>query len=119
MNILDMVAEGISPHARVDGVNLIAQRSGGGMVMLVGSSRNDTLTYGTDETHQLIVADVIVVPRLVLASNHLRGAGANGLVTQGLSDQDGWRQHGRLVVGIEDRPGRDRLSAELQNRFFR
>jgi hypothetical protein len=54
-----------------------------GTVGLVGASRIDSgahpLRYGSDRAHQLIVGEIIVRPRVVVATDALRGHGANGL----------------------------------------
>jgi hypothetical protein len=81
-------------------MNLVVQQQSDGIVLVVGTMKGATaLAFGGTQTHQLLLGDAIVRPRLVLESNHLRGMGLSGIVTGGMADWDEWRQHGRVLLG--------------------
>lgn len=58
-----------------------------GLVTFVGSSQRrpgpNPLRYGSERTHQLIVGDVVVIPRAVIATDALVGHGLGGLLVSG------------------------------------
>jgi hypothetical protein len=71
---------------------LVVQDQGDGLVSFVGSSNGagpHPLRFGSSETHQLIVGEVIVRPHRVTHSSARKGSGLAGLVTDpfhGLAD---------------------------------
>lgn len=51
-------------------------------ISFVGASRvGIPLRFGSDRTHQLIVGDLIVIPRAVIATDVMQGHGLAGLIT--------------------------------------
>jgi hypothetical protein len=73
-------------HARRGPAWLYVQDHGPGLVSFVGASRIPTtppqrhpLRYGSDRPHQFVLGEVIVRPRLVVATGTLVGTGLAGL----------------------------------------
>ncbi len=112
---LNLYLKGIPGALRVS-VHFIVQDQGPGVVSFVGASRIDKdhipsrnipgnreepghpLRYGSKETHQLIVGDLIVIPKVVIGSNKFTGHGLAGLATSALGDPDGWTD-GNIIIG--------------------
>lgn len=60
------------------------QHQGDGIVSFIGSSKVpgvNPLRYGSSRCHQFLVGELIVRPRLVVASDALTGEGLSGLLT--------------------------------------
>lgn len=51
-------------------------------------------------THTLVLCDVIIRPRLVIASNHCRGMGATGILTTAMADADTWLSEGKVIIDM-------------------
>jgi hypothetical protein len=75
-------------HARRGPAWLYVQDHGPGLVSFVGASRTPArppqrhpLRYGSDRPHQFVVGEVIVRPRLVVATSTLTGDGLASLAT--------------------------------------
>ena len=66
-------------------------------VSFVGASRNHALTFGADETHILVVGELVVRPHLIVASNKFIGSGLGGLIT---TTPDEWI-HERIIYNYE------------------
>ena len=49
------------------------------------------LTFGSDNTHQLIFGDCFVRPKLVLESNEFRGRGIASIATDAFMETDKWQ----------------------------
>jgi hypothetical protein len=66
---------------------LYVQNQGPDIVSFVGASRIEgvgaghPLRYGSERTHQLIIGEMIIRPRLALGTDALRGEGLGQLVT--------------------------------------
>lgn len=54
------------------------------------------LTFDSKKTHQLILGDVFIRPRLVFESDHLKGAGISGIFTSGFTETDDWIAGGMI-----------------------
>src|SRR6185369_8546961 len=65
---------------------MYVQDQGKGVVTFVGSSRSEDLRYGSDQTHQFILGELIVRPHLVMGTNTLRGSGITQLLTRNHTD---------------------------------
>ncbi len=72
------------------------QNQGKAGVLFVGASRLSDMCYGSDKTHCLVVGEIIVRPHLIVASDHLQGAGISGLVREG-GDIDDWAERGLVL----------------------
>ncbi len=70
-------------------------KSGSGCAF-VGASKDSSFMCNAEETHVLLIGDLIVLPDLAIASNHLRGYGAAGLLTD--DGNDLWLENGRVIV---------------------
>ena len=55
------------------------------------------LLYGSEKTHQLILADAFIRPRLVYDTNAFRGSGLSHLATSGFADIEKWQNEGELL----------------------
>jgi len=66
---------------------MYVQDAGAGTVSLVGASRvaqpAHPLRYDSGRCHQFVIAELIVRPHLVVATDALRGSGLAGLATGG------------------------------------
>jgi hypothetical protein len=81
--------------------HLIVQKGDneGHTVAIAALSRSEgqhPLLFGSTKTHQLVVGELIVVPKLVMESNHLQGSGMSHMFTFGLGDAEGWQEHGSV-----------------------
>ena len=81
---------------------MYVQDMGDGTVGLVGASRIGSgahpLRYGSDRAHQLIIGEVIIRPRVVVATDALTGHGAAGLF---LGPHGTALANGELLIGAE------------------
>lgn len=75
----------------------VVQDQGPGTVAIVGASRDTSVRYKSEKTHQLIIGELIVRPHLVVESDHLAGAGLSGLLTTGDTIED-WVRHGKVII---------------------
>jgi hypothetical protein len=50
--------------------------------------------------HTLVCCDVLIRPHLVIASDHLTGTGAAGILTSsdGLASAEAWMKHGTILI---------------------
>jgi len=56
------------------------------------------LVKGSQKTHQLILGDAIIRPRIIAESNHLRGVGLAGIMTSSDGwDMQAWAEKGKLL----------------------
>lgn len=75
-------------------MNLIVQSVEGDKVVGVfQTSMGQQLLMGSQMTHQLIMGDVFVRPRLAFESNDFRGRGLTSLLTNGFTEVDTWMKH--------------------------
>lgn len=80
-------------------INMISQEVEGEKVTGVfQTSIGLPLRFNSQRTHILILGDLVFRPRLVIASDHLRGSGFAGLAKDGFADMDGWLQHGDIIL---------------------
>ena len=84
-------------HARQTDGFVIVQDMGEAGQLYVGLSKGHELSYEAPETHVLIIGNMIVTPKLVMASNHLRGSGIAHVATSG-GNADEWVAAGRVVL---------------------
>jgi hypothetical protein len=109
-------------HARRVGAWMYVQDQGGGVVSFVGASRHPDgarpdgspaaagahpLRYGSGRPHQLLVGELIVRPRLAVATSALAGMGLGGLATHD-HDLRGMLADGEVLLnqdGITVDPG--------------
>lgn len=83
---LDMTAVLCGEHARHAPAWMYVQDAGPGVVSFVGASRVQggqphPLRYGSPRTHLFVVGELVVRPRLVVATDTLRGMGLAMLAT--------------------------------------
>jgi hypothetical protein len=79
------------------------QSQGPGVVSFVGSTRvtpgdPHPLRFGSERTHQLVVGDLTLRPRLVVATDTLRGMGLSGLATH-QHDIPAMLRNGEILIG--------------------
>lgn len=72
----------------------------------------DRMSFGGSAQfpHTLVLCDVILRPRLVIGSSHLAGAGAAGILRNGIADAESWLKEGTVL--LDQMP---RMAAELAN----
>jgi hypothetical protein len=87
-------------------LNFIVQqlRDGDKVAGVFQTSGGRPMLFGSDKTHILILADAIVRPRMVIASNHMQGAGIGHLYMQGFAEDeiDRWINRGDVLLGLAD-----------------
>jgi len=96
MDSFPFIKEMLSKDARCVNMWMKVQDQGEGVISFVGASRSIDLRYGSKKTHQLIIGEIIVTPRLVIASDDFRGVGLAGLATE--CDVEKWMK-GDIIVG--------------------
>ena len=101
MNFDPYIKAMFGPHAVRAAFNYIVQPAEGQRAAIVGNTTfAKDMSFGglaTGLTHTLVLCDVVIRPHLVIASSHLAGCGAAGLLRTGLSDPDPWLQNGKLL----------------------
>lgn len=95
---------------RVPAWMYVQQQDNNGMVSFVGASNVDGLNplrFGSERTHQFVLGEIIVRPRLVIATDSLRGMGLSALAT---GDHDFARMlaDGEAIIGAPERARRTR-----------
>lgn len=61
------------------------------------------LVFNSKKPHQLIMSDIVLRPRLVMETEHLRGIGMAGIFTSSSGyDVHEWVRHGNKLFGAED-----------------
>lgn len=117
--------EGITPEhlfgkgSRHIAFNYVVQEAGGNSnrAAIVGNTcyaKEMSFDGLGNKTHTLVMCDAIIRPRLVVVSDHLRGAGITGILTTGLADIQQWAEHGEVIycadpeVAKQIMPGRSR-----------
>ena len=88
-------------HARQAGFNYVVQGAGAEGAAIVGTtSYAQQMSFGAMDqgTHILVLSDIIIRPHLVIASNHLQGAGVSGILKSGIADVEGWLKHGKVII---------------------
>lgn len=68
------------------------------VVVVGGTPQIKDYLFGSKMTHQLILGDAVIRPRLVFESDHLRGVGFAGLARNGMSNVDEWLKNGKLII---------------------
>lgn len=100
---MDMTKVMYGQNAVHVGINLIVQRVDADNPEIVTgvfqSSCGSKLLYGANEPHVLILGDVVVRPRLAVASRGFRGSGLSSLATHGFTEPMTWLEGGRILVG--------------------
>lgn len=86
-------------HAKHVALNLVVQDASPRGVAVVGTIAGDALRFGSRLTHQLILGDAVIRPRLVIASNAFIGHGLSALVTGALNSPEEWIDSGEILVG--------------------
>jgi hypothetical protein len=89
-------------------INLIVQQAGHpdneGHIKVTGifqTMMGEQLMHGSDNTHQLVLADAFIRPRLVFESNAFRGDGLAHLAINGFVEREKWLEQGRLIFERE------------------
>lgn len=82
---IDMTRVMFGEAARQAPMHMYVQGADGeGTVSFVGASRLPAgphpLRYGSSRTHQLVIGQIIVMPRAVISTDALRGTGLAGLI---------------------------------------
>lgn len=66
---------------------------------ICGNRTRDFLRLTTGFTRTLVLCDVVIRPRLVIASNHLVGSGASGLFKgMALATVKPWLDQGKIII---------------------
>lgn len=75
-------------------MNFITQDMGGGKVIGVFQTASGTpLLHNSTKTHQLILGDVFIRPRVVYDTDAFRGAGMQVLTTNGFANLAAWQDN--------------------------
>jgi len=84
-------------------LNMIVQKAAhptsddaGKVVGVFQTSAGQELTFDSAMTHQLILGDAFIRPRLVFESNEFRGVGISHLLTSGFVETETWMKNGPL-----------------------
>jgi len=67
-------------------------------VVVIRGPEAERLLMGSNKTHQLIIGDAVIRPKLAMESDHLTGTGLSGLAMHGMADIDGWLKHGNVLI---------------------
>ena len=82
--------------------NYVVQNAGAGKAAIIGNtSFSKEMSFGGVEhaPHTLVLCDVIIRPRLVIASRHLVGVGAAGILrSEALASPDEWLANGKILI---------------------
>lgn len=108
----DIVPVMFGEGARRASMYMYAQDAGEGCVSFIGASRMKStglpnpLRYGSERTHQLVIGDVIVIPKAVIGTDALRGSGLSSLIQDVPSGpqliHDGMGEIAYLAPGYHD-----------------
>lgn len=81
--------------------NCIVQPMGGDAILaavLIRGPEAVRLALGSKTTHQLILGDAVIRPRLAFESDHLRGSGFASIASHGFTPDD-WVANGKVIMG--------------------
>lgn len=69
-------------------------------ILLGTTSFANKMSFGgmSQGSHTLVLCDGVIRPRLVIASNHLRGCGSSGILQSGLTGAEPWLENGKIII---------------------
>lgn len=88
-------------HALQSACNYVVQPENDNRAAVIGTTSfaREMSFGGVDHgVHTLVLCDMIIRPRLVIASDHMRGAGAAGLLKYGMSEAETWLKNGKIIL---------------------
>ncbi len=76
---------------------MVVQNQGDAGVMIAGASRSPAPMFGSDKIHVMVLGEIIICPRLVLASDQFAGRGIGSFWTDPATPKE-WLDHGEIII---------------------